>query len=228
MSMTVFFHTLCVLSIWMQDVWAEKNSVQTSQSYIFPAHSLAYGLFYQKVRGKKAHPVVFKIQETRTCSEGESFRQKLGRDLKATGKGLETNEFPQAFRTLPLGMYVAGTITHILTHDHCISPSSCWCCHLNTDISQRTTPYGGIAALSTVKYRSDVNCTYKTIFLVFRMTVQARFFLTSQLSLGYQNKGQILKFSTCSCLYRDPNSQIFWKFSVKRTMIMVLCYINKC
>jgi len=83
---------------------------------------------------------------------------------------LETNEFPQAFPTLPLRMSVAGTFTHVLTHDRCISISSCWHCHLNTDITKRTIPYGGIAALGTVKYRNDVNCTYKAVFLVFRTT----------------------------------------------------------
>lgn len=74
-------------------------------------------------------------------------------------KDIETNEFPQAFPTLPLRMSVAGTVAHVLNHDCCISLSSCWCYHLNTDISKKTTPYGGIAALSSVKYRSDVDCT---------------------------------------------------------------------
>lgn len=92
---------------------------------------------------------------------------------------LEANEFPQAFPTLPLRVSVPGIVIHILTHNHCISMGSHWCCQLNTDIAKRTTPYGGIAVLGTVKYRSDVSCMYEAVFLVFRMTAQARFFQNS-------------------------------------------------
>lgn len=106
---------------------------------------------------------------------------------------LEANEFPQAFPTLPLRMPVPGIVIHILAHNHCISMGSHCCCQLNTDIAKKTTPYGGIAALGTVKYRSDVSCMYEAVFLVFRMTAQDRFF---QNSYSHQGIETGVKFSS--------------------------------
>lgn len=152
---------------------------------------------------------------------------------KGRNQGLESNvegcqklmNSLKHFSLFPLRMSVAGTLAHVLTHDHCISMRSCWCCRLNTDITKRNTPYGGIAALGTVKYRSDVDCTYKAVFLVFRTTTQARFLQNSHSSSGYQNRGQILKFSTCSCLYWNNSCWIFQKsFSQKYyDLFIMLC-----
>lgn len=95
-------------------------------------------------------------------------------------------------------MSVPGIV--ILIHNHCISMGSHWFSQLNTDIAKRTTPYGGIATLGTVKYRSDVICMYEDVFLVFRMAAQVRFFQNSYSHQGIETWDRFSTFQfTAPC-----------------------------
>lgn len=144
---------------------------------------------------------------------------------------LETGEFPQAFPTLPLRISVAGTVTHVPTHDLCISMSFCWCCHLHTDITKRTIPYGGIAALGTVKYRSDMNCTSKAIFLVFRMTRQADFSKTLGFYQGIKTRTRFSSFQLAATCTGTLTIRFFRRYFSQKyydLLIMLICYDKEC
>lgn len=106
-----------------------------------------------------------------------------------------------------------------------------WYCQLNTDISKRTTPYGGIAALGTVKYRSDVSCMYEAVFLVFRVTAQARFFKNSYSHQGIDIGARFSSFQLTAPYTGTLTVRFFPRvFNQKHCdlLIMLICYDNEC
>lgn len=193
------FHTHCIVfSPKRYDAWAER--IQCKLHLVLHISSLLYctwPVLFQAVHGEISSCSLQKIGDMNLLVSPTDRNQ----GLESNGKGCQ--KLMNSLRHFPLP---PGIVIHILTHNHCISMGSPWCCQLNTDIAKTMTPYGGIAVLGTVKYKSDVSCMYEAVFLVFRMTAQARFF---QNSYSHQCIKTGARFSSFQLAAPSTNCQIF-------------------